>query len=406
MFICAVFARNMSELSQRQALMVLNAISGTGPVRTARLLEKFNNNAPAILEAPIPTLTEVKDIGPECAATIVSWRNHFDLAQEEDRLAHLGAQFVLRGEPGYPERLARTPGTPHGLYVRGCIPAIPSVAIVGTRRPTLYGRAQARRIAADLARAGICVVSGLARGIDSESHRGALETGRTVAFLGCGVDVVYPPENKDLYERICAEGAVVSEFSLGRQPDAQTFPQRNRLISGMADAVLVVESDLRGGSMITARFAGEQGRLVFALPGRVDQASSRGCHALIRDGATLVTCADDIIEEVRCQSLNFRETPAPACSESYDGTIGGKSPKDAVGSGASSYRNLPDLSEDERRILGTLSDGAVLHPEAIAQTCVMNLPAVMAALMMLELKRLVARRPDATYEAQQGRMHP
>jgi len=374
----------MSGLTQRQAVMALNALSGLGPIRIGRLLEAFGDNAAAVLEAPASALREVQDIGPETAATVRSWRSHFDLDREEEALVRMGADFILKGDPGYPARLAELPGAPHGLYIRGCVPVCPSVAIVGTRRATLYGRREARRFAADLASAGICVVSGLARGIDGEAHEGAMTTGRTVAFLGCGLDVIYPPEHAELYDRICAEGAVISEFSLGRQPDAQTFPQRNRLISGMADAILVVESDVKGGSMITARFAAEQGRSVFAIPGRVDQTSSRGCHALIRDGATLVTCAQDIIEEIRVQFPVRHQSFGSGKPEAQQAEL-------ALG---------VTLSEDERKILGALEDGAVLHPDAIARICVMGLPGVMSSLMMLELKRLVARRPDASYEMQ------
>ena len=380
----------MSDINQRQAIMALNALSGLGPVRIGRLLDAFGGNAPAILEAPSSALREVRDIGPETAATVAGWRNCFDIAKEEDALARLGATYVLKGEPGYPANLAQLTGAPHGLYIKGCIPACPSVAIVGTRRPTLYGRREARRFATDLARMGICVVSGLARGIDGEAHEGALEAkGRTAAFLGCGIDVVYPPEHKELYERISAEGALVSEFSLGRQPDTQTFPQRNRLISGMADAVLVVESDIKGGSMITARFAAEQGRTVFAMPGRIDQPSSRGCHALIRDGATLATSAQEIVDEIRVQLLPI----GCAAAKSANTTA-----KDDKSQTELSFGSA--LSDDEKKVMGALADGAVLHPEKIAAICVMSHQAAMAALMMLELKRLVARRPDASYEMQ------
>lgn len=378
----------MKELTQRQAVMVLNALSGLGPIRIGRLIEHFSGDAAAALNAPVSALREARDIGPETAATVVNWQSTFDVEKEEEALARIGASFVLKGEPGYPQNLAKLSHSPHGLYIKGCVPACPSVAIVGTRRPTLYGRAQARKIASELARAGLCVVSGLARGIDGEAHQGALDVkGRTVAFLGCGLDVVYPPEHAELYEKICAEGAVVSEFSLGRQPDTQTFPQRNRLISGMADAVLVAESDIKGGSMITARFAAEQGRTVFALPGRVDQASSRGCHALIRDGATLATCAQDIIDDIRVQ-FQPMQTATP----------------EATSIPAAKGRMAIDikLTDDERKVLVALADGAVLRPEAIAKTCEMNHQTVIAALMMLEIKRLVARRPDATYEMMQA----
>ncbi len=375
----------MSGLSQRQALMALGSVPGLGPVRTGRLLEAFGS-APAVLEAPASALRQVDGVGPEISAAILSWRSRFDLAREEEQLARLGADFILKGEPGYPARLSELPGAPLGLYIRGAVPAGPAVAIVGTRRATLYGRRVARSFATELARAGICVVSGLARGIDGEAHEGALSTGSTLAFLGCGLDVTYPPEHGELAERVCRCGALISEYSLGRQPDAQTFPQRNRLISGAADALLVVESDLKGGSMISAGCAAEQGRIVFAVPGRIDQPSSRGCHALIRDGAMLASSAQDIIDEIRHQ---YPRVTGRSTSES------GPQQQQEMFGGAG-----PKLSDDERKVLGALEDGALLHPDAIARICVMAQPAVMSALMLLELKRLVARRADASYEMQ------
>jgi DNA processing protein len=370
----------MSDISQRQAIMTLCALSGLGPVRIGRLLEYFGGSAPDVLKAPLSSLCEVRDIGPETAATIVGWGGRFDYRKEEESLAGMGAKFVLKGEKGYPPKLAQVTGAPEGLYIRGIVPDMPTIAIVGTRRPTLYGRHQAKLFAEALARAGICIVSGLARGIDGEAHSGALEVeGQTVAFLGCGLDIVYPPEHAELYGKIVASGAIVSEFALGKQPDAQSFPQRNRLISGMADAVLVVESDVKGGSMITARFAGEQGRLIFAMPGRIDQPSSRGCHALIRDGATLVSSVDDILDEMRVQCPSLRIDKAL------------KQPQGEL--------QFPvELTDDERKVLSALSDGGVLNSDAIASACVISQQAAMAALLLLELKKLVARRADACYE--------
>ena len=366
----------MSALSQRQAVMTLASLKGLGPVRIGRLLDAFSGDAAAVFSASPRTLRAVPDIGPASADAILAWKDSFDPLKEEDALAAMDARYVLKGEDGYPERLAALPGAPHGLYVKGTFPRGPVVAIVGTRRPTLYGRRQARLFASALARAGVTVASGLARGIDGEAHEGALEGGKTVAFLGCGLDVIYPPEHAALYEKVAAAGAIVSEFSLGRQPDTQTFPQRNRLISGAADALFVVESDESGGSMITARFAAEQGRTVFALPGRVDQPSSRGCHALLRDGATLVTHPGQILDEL-APSLSARSA-APAQRELA--------------------LDAPALAGDEAAVFAHLADGAILPAEALAQGVGITQQAALAALMMLELKHLVRRRPDASYE--------
>ena len=207
-------------------------------------------------------------------------------------MAKAAATFITPRDVGYPRLLKEIHDPPIGLYRKGVYDfAQPCVAIVGSRRTTLYGQSVAKKLAADLARLGFCIVSGLARGIDTAAHEGALSVGgKTAAVLGCGIDIVYPPENLALYRRIEAEGAILSEFPFGRRADRQSFPMRNRVVAGIAEAVVVVETDVSGGSMITARFAGEQGRLIFAVPGRIDQNTSAGCHQLIRDGATLLTC--------------------------------------------------------------------------------------------------------------------
>jgi DNA processing protein len=366
----------MSALTQRQAVMTLGTLKGLGPIRIGRLLDAFGGDAAAALFATTRRLEEIPDIGPGTAAVVTGWRDAFDPIREEETLAKMGARFLLKGEPGYPKRLAELPGVPHGLYAKGIFPEGPALAIVGTRRPTLYGRAQAKLFAGTLARAGITIVSGLARGIDGEAHAGALEGGRTAAFLGCGLDVIYPPEHAALYEKIAVNGAILTEFPLGRPPDAQTFPQRNRLISGSADAILVVESDEKGGSMITARCAGEQGRMIFALPGRVDQPSSRGCHALIRDGATLVAHPLQILDEIG---------PALGLSQ--------QAPQQAeLGLAA------PALAGDEALVYALLADGALLSAEAAARAAGLSQQAALAALMMLEIRHLVRKRPDSTYE--------
>ena len=195
--------------------------------------------------------------------------------------------------------LSASGSMPLGLYLSGVIPEGPYVSIVGTRQPSLYGQKICRELAKGLAEAGFCIVSGMARGIDSIAHETALSAdGKTMAFLGSGIDIVYPPENLNLYQEIAKRGAVLSEFPFGRKADRRTFPMRNRLVSGISSAVIVIESAASGGSLITAQFAAEQGRLVFAVPGRVDQPASAGCNQLIRDGATLVRNVQDILEEL------------------------------------------------------------------------------------------------------------
>ena len=209
--------------------------------------------------------------------------------------------LVARGDEDYPELLEQIPGPPQELYINGDpgVLHMPAIAIVGSRNPTRGGARNAFEFARHLGRCGFCIVSGLAEGIDTAAHRGALEAGApTVAFLGHGIDRVYPAANRDLAHEIVRKGALVSEFPLGTHPQKSLFPQRNRLISGLSLGTLVVEAARRSGSLITARLAGEQGREVFALPGSIHNPMSRGCHQLIRQGAKLVETADDIVAEL------------------------------------------------------------------------------------------------------------
>lgn len=215
--------------------------------------------------------------------------------------ARLGVRLLRPGEPAYPDLLSETPDPPALLYVRGSVPLEgEALAVVGSRRPTHYGRRMARELAGACARAGIPVVSGLARGIDSEAHRAALAAGgRTWAVLGSGLDNIYPPENKGLAEEIVAAGgALLSELPLSGPPLAMNFPRRNRILSGLAWGTVVVEGDLKSGSLITARAAAEQGREVFAVPGPADSPMSEGPHELLRQGARMARRLEDILEEL------------------------------------------------------------------------------------------------------------
>ncbi len=370
-------------LTARQALLVLNDLPNIGPVVLNRLLAEFGGDPVAVLRADRRRLETVRGVGPDTSAALVGWTAHFDLAKEEEWFARAGADFLVRGDAHYPPLLRELADPPIALYRLGAYACgEPCVAIVGSRRTTLYGQSVARRLAADLVRLGYCVVSGLARGIDTAAHEGALQGGgRTVAVLGTGLDLVYPPENVGLYRRIAETGAVLTEFPFGRRADRQSFAMRNRIVSGMSRAVVVVESDVDGGAMITARFAGEQGRLIFAVPGRIDQPTSAGCHQLIRDGATLFTKLEDLLDE-----LNYLGGLEPARIPPPEGE-------------PSVSETLPTgLGEDERRVAGTLADGSILNADAIAERTGLAASAVASALLLLELKRLVARRADGTFE--------
>ncbi len=364
------------------AYRILCALPGVGPVTLNRLLQFFGGDPWAVLKATPRDWANVKGVGDSLCETLSHWKDFLDPEKEDRALAAIGARWVGRDHADFPQLLRELPDTPMGLYAQGAgAVSRKAVAIVGTRRPTLYGRETAHRLAGELARLGFWIVSGGARGIDTAAHKGALEAGgQTAVVFGCGLDITYPPENLDLFREAAKTGVVYSEFPLGRRADKQTFPQRNRLISGMSLATIIVESDERGGSILTANFAADQGRQVFAVPGRIDQPSSRGCHALIRDGATLLTSADDIIEALRFDSaleLDFSEkpsaqsTPAPALSA---------------------------LTPAEATVLAQLEAGAIRSADDISSACALPISACGAALMMLELKKRVVKHADGRYE--------
>jgi DNA processing protein len=385
----------MSELTVQQAFLILNALPDIGPITTNRLLAAFGDDPRKLFEVGARELEAVKGVGPKISGNLRGWRALVDLAKEEERLAEAGATFVSCRDPAYPPLLRELADAPLGLYRRGDYTFdAPCVAIVGSRRTTLYGQATAKKLGHDLARLGFCVVSGLARGIDTFAHEGALEAGgRTAAVLGNGIDIIYPPENLKLYQRIEENGgAILTEFPFGRRADKQSFAMRNRIVAGMCRAVIVVESDVSGGSMITAKFAGEQGRLVFAVPGRIDQPSSAGCHQLIRDGATLLTSVDDVLSE-----LDYLEGFGPAGVAAIAET-GERAEKLAEGGGA---RPEPagTLSADEAAVLACFAGGAILSSDALVALTGRASHVVAATLMMLELKRRVAKRADGSFEA-------
>jgi len=366
-------------LTRKQAHLVLNAISQIGPVTYDRLMAVFGADPLRVLGAGRNELKRVEGVGDCVADALLGWETAFDLEMEEDQLERRGARFIDRESEEYSPLLKEIYDPPIGLYQIGPLsPGLKRIAIVGSRRCTLYGRGVARQMGKELARMGFCVVSGMARGIDSAAHEGAIEGGGlTAAIMGCGLDIIYPPENKDLYNHIKEKGAVISEFIWGRRADKRTFPMRNRIVSGMAQAVVVVETDRNGGSMITARMAGEQGRQVFAVPGRIDQPSSYGCHELIRDGASLCRGVDDILEELsylKQMDLGLEEV--------------------------ASKQSLPEgLSENEKKVYRCLSESGNLSIDAISKQTFLGITDVSSLLLLLELKKLVTKRVDGTFEA-------
>jgi DNA processing protein len=384
-------------LSRSQALVVLNALPHLGPITANRLLEACGGDPVAVLTTDPAALRSVRGVGPVIAETLVAWRSHVDLAAEERGLRANRATFLAAEDEGYPILLREIHDPPIGLYCRGRYePAQTSVAIVGSRRTTQYGLATARRLGGELARRGFCVVSGLARGIDTAAHEGALDAGgRTVAVLGTGVDLVYPPENRTLTERIAREGALLSEFRLGRPADRQSFAMRNRIVAGMSAAIVVVESDVDGGSMITARFAAEQGRVVLAVPGRIDQPTSAGCHQLIRDGAVLLTSAEDVVDEL---SYLRGLRPGPIPDNPARGVVRvDRSEGDDIPDGVDSPSGDSALPA-EAAVLELFRGGAILATEEIASALGWSAERAMAVTLRLELSGSLIKRADGRNE--------
>jgi DNA processing protein len=330
-------------------------------------LSRLQRHGVPELERAIPGL------GDKLAAV----RQSAAFAQECERLEADWAQLITFADAAYPDLLRWLPDPPPVLYVRGEMLREDrlAIAVVGSRRPSRYGQLMARRFGAELTEYGFTVVSGLARGIDSLAHQGALQAGgRTVAVLGCGVNRVYPAEHRRLYEDICSQGAVVSEFAFDTKPDRWNFPRRNRIISGLSLGVLVVEASDRSGSLHTAHHAVEQGREVFAVPGRIDVESSRGTHRLIQGGAKLVTGIGDILDElpeaVRASALQQHASAQAATAEAP----------------------TPDLSPQESRVLGLLG-AEESHIEAVIHASQLPAHVVASILATLELRGVVRQFP-------------
>ncbi len=280
--------------------LALKSIPGVGLVMYRRLLGRFGGPA-AVFQATPAQLQSVQGVTPAIAQAIRGFKDWDRVEAQLDRLRQRGARMLTWDEPAFPARLKQIPYPPPFLFLQGTLTPEDdlAVALVGTRGASYYGLKTSRRLAGALAARGVTVVSGLARGIDAAAHRGALEnSGRTLAVLGCGLDVVYPPENREFCEQIPKQGALISEYPLGTPPEARNFPVRNRIISGLALGLVVVEAGLKSGTSITVNYALDQGREVFAVPGPVDSPTSIGPHRLIQQGAKLIQDVADILEEL------------------------------------------------------------------------------------------------------------
>ena len=305
----AIFpSRSCMDISELKYWIAFNRVRRVGRARVAMLEAHFGS----LSEAWGASSTQLQQAGLDrrtAANAARSW-SRIDPDAEMDRVQQAGVTALTWHDDGYPPRLKEIYDKPPVLYVKGEI--LPederAIAVVGTRRPTAYGREVARQVTSDLAQNGLTIVSGLAKGVDGIVHRAALDAGaRTIAALGSGLDVMYPREHADLASRIAENGAVVSEFPMGTRPDSQNFPRRNRIISGMSLGTLVAEAPESSGALLTARHALEQDREVFCIPGSILSEVSRGGNRLIRDSAAkLVTCADDIIEELNLSTIEYQ----------------------------------------------------------------------------------------------------
>lgn len=358
-------------------LVLLTMVPGVGPMTFRALLDRFGS-AGSVLDAGTMALRRVDGVGPKLAEAIVSAREALDVDAELAACDRAGVHVVSMDSDAYPEPLSRIPDPPPLLYVKGTIEPRDALAIgiVGARRCSPYGLRIAERLASGLARVGITVVSGLARGIDAAAHRGALKAGgRTLAVVANGLSTIYPPEHAEMADAISQAGAVLTEFPMAQKPLAGLFPQRNRVISGLSLGVVVVEAAPRSGSLATARHALEQNREVFAVPGPVDSLNSRGCHALIRDGARLVETVDDILEELGPLVREIKPAPdEPAVRRPIELA----------------------MNDQERQILGLLGDRGVSLDELIVRTG-LRVSQVMATLSVLEVRRLVRRQPGGVF---------
>jgi DNA processing protein len=376
-------------MNRTEACVALNLIPNLGPVRLRKLLEVFSEPE-RVLSARLGQLESVPSIGRETATTIATWQTSVDLASELQKVAEFGAKVVTPWTPEYPRGLRELHNPPIVLYIWGDLLERDNqaVAVVGSRKSSYYGTECAKKLSYQLAFAGLTVVSGLARGIDTAAHQGALAAkGRTVAVLGSGLRSLYPAENLALAEKIASQGAVVSEYPMDTPPSVPNFPYRNRIVAGWGSGILVVEAGLKSGALITAGQAIENGRLVYAVPGPIDRASSAGSNRLIQQGAKLVTSANDLLDD-----LNLLFPPAAP-----------RVPRDLSPSSQHSPPPSPPcqnariaLSPEESTVLSALAD-SVCGLDELSEKSGFAVHTLSALLLQMEMRRLVEVVPGGRF---------
>ena len=368
--------------------LALHLLPGVGPLSARRALEMHGDPAHLAFHVPAAAWREVPGVDAATALGIAAARPSLErrVEQEWREAVRRSVHILSREDPGYPAMIAAQPDAPLVLYVKGELAeGAVRLAIVGSRRASAYGRAAARALAGELAERGAEIVSGGARGIDTSAHEGALAArGRTVAVLGCGCGRTYPPENEDLFERIASGGgALVSEFPMGMPPLPENFPRRNRLISALSAATIVVEATAKSGSLITAAHALEQGREVMAVPGPFDSETSVGCHRLIQQGAKLVAGADDVLEEL-----------SPMYREALSGSRG-----TGAGTGANDTGEGDGATPDEVATLALLDDPRPVHVDVLADRAPFGIARLQSALFALVLRGSLDQLPGGYYVA-------
>ena len=339
-----------------------------------RLLLKHFHSAQAILSAPQEKLKEIVGLGDKIITSLKTWNERDDWQRDLDLVHRYNAQLIPYTDPQYPPLLRKIPDAPVLLYAVGSLTEQDfnsTLAIIGTRACSHYGKESAERLSAELAGKGITIISGLALGIDAAAHVGALKSGRTIAVIGSGLAQMYPKENIHLASKIAEKGAVLSEYPMFASPDRQHFPQRNRIVSGMSCGVLLIEAPSKSGSMITINKARSQGKPCFAIPGRIDQSRFQGNHQLLKSReAHFVDCSTDILQHLDMQSNLFEILP--------------EKPKG------------PELSENEKNILSQMSDDELSIEDLISITK-LPITKLNVLLMGLVLKKVIKEYPGKLY---------
>ncbi len=367
--------------------LALKAIDGIGNASISALSCAFRSLRDVFSASP-ETLSCNRGLNRAQAEAIAGFSQWDKINKTIDQAHRLGIHIVTRCDESYPARLLTIYDSPPVLFIRGGLdPDEICVAVVGSRQASAYGRYTTQKISRELALAGVTIVSGMARGIDSCAHRGALSAkGRTLAVLGCGPDVVYPPENRKLFNEILENGALISEYPPGTEPLPYHFPARNRIISGLSYGVLVVEAGEKSGSLITARLAAEQGREVFAIPGTIDSASSRGANSLIKQGAKLIDHVDDILEEIapqveKCRPDGRQSSQDHACRTDF------KETPDAAS----------NLSAFDERLLKLLPEGSAVQVDELLEKSELDAKDVLSGLITLEIKGMIEQYPGKLF---------